>query len=267
MGDDWHDEEVREYLYLDDRVKMPKQPYFNRRRRNVKDPVEFSISAAEEAKKHLHKIGLWTAASLAPYPLSHIVKEIKDGDLERARRTLVSFCPLGFIERKLINTWSPITAFRDRSLVFQEALFAHQNAKYALSIYTLNPQIEGVISDWIAGLEGQNLETQFSKKIDQFYALLKNIPQRGFYLEKTIESTYEFLKDGQPTQSFKNWLDKIDPSFPGRHAVAHGKYSNDMFTEENSIKLFLMLDTICDFMMIYEHSVLGRDFSRSSPGS
>ena len=221
--------------------------------------LEISISLAEREKKGLHEIGLWAATGLGPQTLSRIVKEIERGNLEEARAILVTRCNSNFIEYSLINTWSPITAFRNRSQVFQDALFAHQSAKYILSIYALIPQIEGVISDWIAGLGNQNLETHFTKKLQQFHSLLRQIPNRGFQSDRTLESTFEFLKDGQPMQKFENWLDTTNLSFPGRHAIAHGKYTNNMFTEENSIKLFLMLDTICDFMMMYEVGVLDRN--------
>lgn len=74
----------------------------------------------------------------------------------------------------------------------------------------------------------------------------------------------EFLEQGPWLQDFLHWFQSVNTSFPPRHAVQHGKYDKDVFTEENSIKLFLMLDTICQFMMFYEVRVLGRDLGQNA---
>jgi hypothetical protein len=61
--------------------------------------------------------------------------------------------------------------------------------------------------------------------------------------------------NGPVLSTFKDWQMKIDNSFPNRNAIEHGKYDDSFFTEENSIKLFLLLDTIhsiiakADYMM------------------
>jgi hypothetical protein len=48
--------------------------------------------------------------------------------------------------------------------------------------------------------------------------------------------------------SFTDWSMKIDDTFANRHVVEHGKYEDSVFTQENSIKLFLLLDTIYTLM-------------------
>jgi len=49
---------------------------------------------------------------------------------------------------------------------------------------------------------------------------------------------------GPVLRTFDKWSVAIDNLFPNRHVVEHGKYDDSIFTEENSIKLFLLLDTI-----------------------
>ena len=56
---------------------------------------------------------------------------------------------------------------------------------------------------------------------------------------------------GPVLETLGSWLERIDEAFPHRHVVEHGKYEEALFTEENSIKLFLLLDTV--FHIIVRH--------------
>lgn len=227
--------------------------------------IERVIRQAQTVQSQLRQIGLWSITSLLPYPISKIVERIENDELEEARNILVAHCNPEFIEKKLVETWKPIKVFHERLDVFQEALFAHRNKKFRAAIYTLIPQIEGVITDWLyEHLDSEPVEWKTKPKIDQFHQLMQHIPQFEYMWREALESAYTFLRNAQPMQSFNNWLDTIDPNFPGRHPITHGKYIDDMFTEENSIKLFLLLDTICQFMMFYEVRVLGRNLSEEN---
>lgn len=59
-----------------------------------------------------------------------------------------------------------------------------------------------------------------------------------------VESTIDFILTGPPFRTFDNWSVKWNDLFPNRHVVEHGRYDDSIFTEENSIKVFLLLDTI-----------------------
>ena len=93
----------------------------------------------------------------------------ENDELEEARNILVAHCNPEFIEKKLVETWKPIKVFHERLDVFQEALFAHRNKKFRAAIYTLIPQIEGVITDWLyEHLDSEPVEWKTKPKIDQF---------------------------------------------------------------------------------------------------
>ena len=40
------------------------------------------------------------------------------------------------------------------------------------------------------------------------------------------------------------WLETVDNIFPNRHIVEHGRYDESLCNEENSIKMFLLLESI-----------------------
>lgn len=223
--------------------------------------AETTVRLSANAASELRQIGLWVVASLTPYPLSKIIERIGANQLDEARAVLVEYCKPDFIDR-LIETWFPIHIYRERIDIFREAAFAHRNGKYISSIYTLVPQIEGIITDWLYPIvqpQGTLYDWKMKKRINDFERLIQQVPQFEYQYREALRSTLEFLRDGQPLQGFTSWLDKIDPNFPARHPLAHGKLDKTMFNEENSIKLFLFLDTICQFMMFYEVRKLGKD--------
>lgn len=214
--------------------------------------IEITVRLSKSNQAQLQRIGLWPVTSLLPYPISFIIERVGSGHLEEARQILIDHCNMSFIN-ELVETWQPIQAFERRMALFREAASVHANQQYYAAIHTLIPQIEGVITDWLLSVLSPNeMQYRTDSKIRQFRDSIKNIPQFSFAYRQALEAVCQFLLQGPPLQSFKQWLDEIDPSFPGRHAVLHGRYEEQVFTEENSIKLFLMLDTLCQFMMFYE---------------
>ena len=57
-------------------------------------------------------------------------------------------------------------------------------------------------------------------------------------------SLITFLLNGPMHQTFEDWFETLSGEFPNRHAVGHGKFEKAYFTEEMSLKLFLLLDTL-----------------------
>lgn len=224
---------------------------------------------ATHAKSELGKIGLWIVPALFPFPISKIIERISAGETDEARQVLLDCVDRNFIAKKLVHTWHIIEAFELRRDAFNEALSAHEQGMYHASITTLIGHIEGVIVDWLHEiLPVEDIKPRTLSRLEQFHTVLKMIPHLEYMYEEALESSLEFLKrdDNAPTpfQAFKNWQDKIDPNFAARHAIQHGKYIPEIYTVENSVKLFLLLDTICQFMIFYEENVLNKDFGSVS---
>lgn len=216
--------------------------------------VEDAVIRAARQKELLSKIGLWPVTSLLPYPISKILERIEAGETESARQLLLDHVSPEFVEESLLNTWYAIHAFRIRKPALEEALQCHENGQYHASIAVLIGHIEGVIVDWLLEVLPSNEVVPFKleSRLKKFETTLRKTPYLRQAYQIALDATFEFLKEGALFQRFQNWNDTIDSSFAGRHPVQHGKYVRSIYTKENSIKLFLLLDSICQFMMFYE---------------
>jgi hypothetical protein len=211
--------------------------------------TEKIISSNSNIQEELKKIGLWVAPSLLPYPISQILKQILDQNITGAQKTLVEFCTVDFI-RSLSEKWFNIDAFSQRKQLINEAIFAHENKLYHLSINTLLPQLEGIITDWEYSIKNNQGPVLFrvQSKIKNFTDIVSS--SNNTYIHHSIvNSTNSFLLEGFMLTTFKNWTDPLDVSFPNRHAITHGRYEKDLYTVENSIKVFLLLDTISHIIL------------------
>ena len=76
-----------------------------------------------------------------------------------------------------------------------------------------------------------------------------------------------FILDGPVLSSFTDWLSPVAKHFPNRHVVGHGKYDGGICTEENSIKVFLMLDTLFHIMSAHQASTGATEPASASLGT
>lgn len=200
----------------------------------------------------LQKIGLWVAPALLPYPISKIVKHLVEGDIDGARATLLEYCTPEYID-SLSSKWWTVEQFGKRKKLIQRALDAHKGGQHDLSIHALLPQIEGIITDWIyTKLPENEIPYRQESKTKKFKDLVLNRPTTTFTYRRIVESAVDFIVRGPVLKTFKRWLAQIDEAFPGRHFVQHGKYDDSLFTEENSAKLFLLLDSVYHIISSYE---------------
>jgi hypothetical protein len=220
--------------------------------------TERVIRIHDEAQALLQKIGLWAAPALLPYPLNRILYQLSEEDTGGARKTLVEHCTPEFIEN-LSPKWQVVKEFKERNGLIQEALDAHKKGQYRLSIYALIPQVEGIITDWIyTKLPKNKIPWRQVSKTKTFRDIIVERPSITYIYKKIVESAVDFTVKGPFLKTFKNWFEEFDETFPGRHFLQHGKYDDSLFTSENSIKLFLLLDTV--FHIISVQSELGNDY-------
>jgi hypothetical protein len=206
--------------------------------------TEKTIHIHDIAQKKLQKIGLWACPALLPYPLSKILWQLGKNDVDGARATLLSYCSPEYIEN-LSSKWWNIEQFKIRKSLIQDAIAAHKEGKYGLSIHALLPQIEGIVTDYVsAKLPVEEIPWRQESKTRKFRDLVLGKPMTMFTYKRIVESTIDFILGGPVLETFKRWVDQINDAFPNRHVVQHGKYDEKLFTEENSVKLLLLLDTL-----------------------
>lgn len=203
-----------------------------------------TILVSDEVNPLLRKIGLWPAPALILYPLNKIIKQLENNDEKGATETLVKFCTPKFLE-KLQSEWCSFEQFTRRKKILDEALTAHKQHLYTLSIHSLLPQVEGIVTDWILNKipPEEKIKWTQESKTKQFQDLVLDKPSLQTY-NIIVNSTIDFILNGPVLKTFTDWTTKIDSSFPNRHVVEHGRYEESLFTEENSIKLILLIDTV-----------------------
>lgn len=212
---------------------------------------EMALVMHDANARQVQTIGLWPAPALMPYPVSAIAAECHAGRLQDARRILVDYCTDNFL-RSLADEWRSIPVFVDREQLFNDAIDAHSNGKYTLSISTLLPHVEGVVTDWLYSLQpAEAVPFRQESKSKQLSELLTTTKQLSNLDRRLIEATMEFILEGPVFSTFKKWFDPIRDDFPNRNAIGHGKHISNIYTKENSIKVILLLDSLFRFMQDY----------------
>lgn len=210
--------------------------------------LERAVQFHDAHQAGIRRIGLWAVPALLPYPLSAIADACGRQDDLEAKRILVAHCTAEFLTN-LVGSWSPLPAYEARHRLFAEALDAHTRGHHTLSINALVPQIEGVVTDWVhSQIPATDVPWRQESKTKKFAQLLTDGVKRTFAEQRVVESVMDFILDGPVLDAFKDWLAPVDEEFPNRHVVGHGKYDDALYTQENSIKAFLVLDTLFRMM-------------------
>jgi hypothetical protein len=115
-----------------------------------------------------------------------------------------------------------------------------------LSIHALLPQVEGIITEWVyENLPPSEMQPwRPESKAQRFRDLALEEPVTTYTFRRIVESAIDFILGGPILETFKRWNQQINEAFPNRHVVAHGKYDESLYSEDNSIKLVLLLDTV-----------------------
>lgn len=200
---------------------------------------------------NLRRIGLWLVPSLFPYPLSKIFDLLSHEKIDDAQQLLTQHCNGPFLEH-LASEWLSVPAYRTRQGLLESALWAHREKHYDLSIHATLPHVEGIISDFLhSQLPSNMVPFRPDSKIKKFKDVLLGAMSRKSLYAESVRSSVDFMLDVM-LEDFKKWFDPVHQrQFPMRHPVMHGRYDSSLYSEENSVKLFLMLDTLHSYMSLY----------------
>ena len=141
-----------------------------------------------------------------------------------------------------VETWNGHPLFAPRMHIIKDALQAHCEGRYTLSVPTLIPQIEGVLSDFVLA---NNLVAKFGK-IKQVYSAVIGDVDNYSLSTWAIASTllYQLQNTTYVSINFENELRKsVNTRKTTRHTVLHGiapRYDRPI----HSFKAFLLLDAI-----------------------
>lgn len=204
--------------------------------------IELELDVHSSVKDDLVKIGLWAAPALLPYPLSRIAGLMRSGHEAEARMLLVEHCTASRLT-ELVAGWWVVPAFDARRTLIEQALSAHVAGKFFLSVSTLVPHLEGVMTDWLHSTISDTKWRQESKTRQFGDVIASSLDATPEYL-KVVRSAVSFILDGPALADFSSWYASFNTSFANRHVVGHGRFDPLVYSEENSAKLLLMLDTL-----------------------
>lgn len=207
-----------------------------------KELREKTIKYTMQFKDILIQNGFWIIPALLPSPLNRIISSINQNDITDAKRLFIDHCSNEFVEG-LMEKWWDLKEFNERKEVIEEAFFCHNNSRYITAISTLLPHLEGILTEFGHSVSNEMPWRQESKT-KKVRDLLTEISLSTYEFQSVLYFTFSFLIEGPMLETFNDWFQKVNADFPNRHAVGHGNYIRELYTQENSIKIFLLLDTI-----------------------
>jgi hypothetical protein len=133
---------------------------------------------------------------------------------------------------KIFSEWKYKSWLKSRLPILKDAIWAHQNRLFSLSIPTLIPQIEGVIADnlkIIGRLKQKDYKKQFRSLLNEAL-IIKNRNENlsHIFIEVLLAEFERGTKEVGPIS---------------RHAILHGN-DTSYATEVNSLKVILLLNAI-----------------------
>ncbi|HKQ06821.1 MAG TPA: hypothetical protein VJ464_16925 [Blastocatellia bacterium] len=160
----------------------------------------------------------------------------------------------------IVQGWDA-SGFSERKKIFEDALWAHKEGKYTLTVPTLIIQIEGIIREFIktedAGFTAWRFETVKKRFTDKFVTL-DTIPAADQISLDDVQAiaNYHNLAMLERIYVDYNPSNHAEPGDVNRHAVSHGLWLT-YSTVEASTRLILLLDML--------HSMLKQLGSAAAP--
>jgi len=222
---------------------------------SVRRSLEEARVASQTAGTPLTQAGFWIPPS-APLRLLHSLRTLIDEGRdtpESIRQIMVDYYEADHFNflRDMVRDWKRNPYFADRMHIINDALEAHIEGRYTLSIPTLLPLVEGILTDivgrratradgGIRGWAGDALERLYSDSLREAYRDAVITYVTGITVYGSVDSAYF------TPQRFPEWLELnglTGDQVLQRHAILHG-VQIDYASRENSLRAFFLLDVL-----------------------
>ena len=217
------------------------------------EALELVIAPVLQSEAKLLEIGMSIFPALIPYPLNAVVKHQIEGETNKALRIMEEHCDLDFIKEQIAN-WYSVYMFEERRELIDEALQAHSSGLYHVTINALIGQIEGIITDWLHRNSEANTPWRAESKFKEFQRLMESVIPVETVEAVILQSVSRFLISPDTIlQTFSEWNNPaLNADSVSRHVIQHGKYVPKYYAKANSIKMFLVIDSISWCIQCYE---------------
>lgn len=187
----------------------------------------------------------WSVAPSMDYNLKNRVVELFQEDKSR----YISNAILGYYHRKdfenmvvMVDSWRNHQLFKSRIHIIDDALAAHQNKQFTLSVPALLPLIEGILNEYVAV---HNLAARCGKIKKVYKAVLGEADDYTLSSRAVVLTIlYQLENNTYADTDFKTELQRsMQRRQISRHTVLHG-VSTNYNTSATSLRIFVLLDAI-----------------------
>jgi hypothetical protein len=143
-----------------------------------------------------------------------------------------------------IEAWFKLPYLAERKQIILDSLDAHKAGKWTLTVPTLLPLVDGAMRRFRKEHLRTSKNANRAMHVGQFVAFYRRNQPKLFgkslhtFMHKQVFAKFDFNNG-------------VSPSSINRHAILHGVIF-DYATEANSLKVFLSLDTISQFIQVME---------------
>jgi hypothetical protein len=164
-----------------------------------------------------------------------IARTLQDGLVERS----FHLDELALANLAAVGLWPApaLVPFPFGEIARRVATGDHQGASSVLVAHCTPAFVSALADAWWAEPEFESRKTLLSDAIWAHGAC-------RYAFRKMVEASLRFILEGPVLSSFRHWHDVVSGVFPNRHVVQHGKHEGEMYTEESSLKLILLIDTL-----------------------
>lgn len=211
-------------------------------------PIEYFLRDDKELARILEEHGWWVLQRDLTGPIQRdilrLAREGRGDEIDAYLCELFAKDDHAALERK-VRSWFLIPYLAERKDIALDSLWAHRERKYNLSIPCLLPLVDGLTRDFSHKLEAMGFtnEKRGVIKASVFAATYKNAEESLWgnpfnrILNEFVFEPYTFGKE-------------TPRALLNRHGILHGEIPS-YGTETNSLKLFLMIDTIQSFVQTF----------------
>jgi hypothetical protein len=146
--------------------------------------------------------------------------------------------------RERIEAWFKLPYLADRKPIILDSLEAHKAGKWTLTVPALLPLVDGLMrrfrKEHLRRSKNPNKTIHADKFVDYYRRNQPKLFGKSFasFVREHMFAKFDFSNGASPSSI-------------NRHAILHGE-AFDYATEVNSLKVFLLLDTISQFIQTVE---------------
>ena len=217
--------------------------------------VEEAKATSQALGAPITRAGFWISPS-APFPLFSLLKRLVDnGEAtpESIRQAIVGYFEADdfYYLKSMVDGWKRNLYFIDRMSIITEALDAHINGKYSLSIPTLLPLVEGIMIEIVGrrATKRESIKAWAGNAIEKMYTdAMREASKDAVIAYVTGITVYGKVEPENyfTPQRFPEWLKQhglTGDQVLQRHAILHG-VQKDYASKENSFRAFFLLDVL-----------------------